>query len=144
MEVDLDEFGIELFCRAKIILNIHKPLRRTQCIKRKDGVVTMVEYKYERLPHFCFRCGVLGHSDKDYSVELPEEYENELGWGAWLKASPHKGRSKNKAEAMAMKARKQIVFVTKEAGATVASMQNKNDMEGRCGEIGGIAGEGGL
>ena len=114
VDVDVDNFGLERFCRVKVMLNIFKPLRRQQRIRRKDGVLTTIEYKYERLPYFCFRCGVLGHSDKDCSAELSAEHENELGWGAWLKASPHKGRSRNREEAMAIKARKKVLFVVKE------------------------------
>ena len=114
MEVDLDDFGLERFCRVKIMLNVYKPLRRTQRIRRKDGVLTTIEYKYERLPFFCFRCGVLGHNDKDCRADLPEACDLEMGWGVWLKASPHKGRSKHKEEALAIKARKRVLFVAKD------------------------------
>lgn len=73
LEVDVDYFGLELFCRVKMRLNIFNPLRRRQRIRRKDGDVATIDYKYEGLPHFSFRCGVLGHSDKDCNEEVPEE-----------------------------------------------------------------------
>lgn len=71
LEVDLEDLGLERFCRVKVMLNIHKPLRRKQKIKRKDGSLAIIEYKYEQLQYFCFQCGVLGHSDKDCHLELP-------------------------------------------------------------------------
>lgn len=114
MEVDVDEFGLERFCRVKILLNVSKPLRRKQRIRRKDGTLTTIEYKYERLPHFCFRCGILGHSEKDCNEDLTDEFENEMGWGVWLKASPLKGKARNKEEELAIKARRRKLFVPKE------------------------------
>nr|CCA66039.1 hypothetical protein [Beta vulgaris subsp. vulgaris] len=116
LEVDIDDFGLERFCRVKVELNIFKPLRRRQRIRRKDGAVASIDYKYERLPHFCFRCGVLGHGDKDCNAEVPEEWEKEMGWGQWLKASPYKGRGKHKEETGAIKERRRVLFVCKEEG----------------------------
>ena len=119
IEVDVDDFGLERFCRVKVLLNVLKPLRRKQRIKRKDGMVVTIEYKYERLPHFCFRCGVLGHSDKDCNVDMPDECDVEMGWGVWLKASPLKGKAKHKEEELAIKARRRVLFVPKEEKANI-------------------------
>lgn len=138
-EVDLDDFGLDQFCRVKVLLNIFKPLRRKQRIKHKDGQLTTIEYKYERIPHFCFRCGVLGHSDKGYSAERLEDCDTELGWGARLKASPHKGRSRNKEEVSAIKARRMVIFVTKDEDASMiqGKLISNQDEGARCSIQGG-------
>ena len=132
MEIDVDDFGLERFCRVKVLLNVLKPLRRKQRIKRKDGMVVTIEYKYERLPHFCFSCGVPGHSDKDCNVETQEDGDIELGWGVWLKASPFKGKTKHKEEELAIKARRKVLFVPKEekrsSGGSLPREKGKRDL----------------
>ncbi|XP_010678228.1 uncharacterized protein LOC104893789 [Beta vulgaris subsp. vulgaris] len=115
LNIDLDDLGLEKFCRVKVLLNVYKPLRRKQKIRRKDGKVSSIEYKYERLPNFCFRCGVMGHSDKDCHDATYDEDDQELGWGTWLKASPLKGRLRNKEEVVAITTRRKALFVIKEA-----------------------------
>lgn len=49
------------FMRVRVILDITKPLRRKMKLK-KGGDWMWVDFKYERLPNFCFLCGVIGHT----------------------------------------------------------------------------------
>jgi hypothetical protein len=62
MEVQFDHVGG--FLRVRVTIDIAKPLRRWVLIdsaKRKS--MDMYEIQYEHVPHFCFSCGRLGHSD---------------------------------------------------------------------------------
>jgi hypothetical protein len=52
-----------------------------------------MDYKYERLPNFCFGCGRIGHKLKDFEeIEDPDEdtyngvEEKEQAFGPWIRA----------------------------------------------------------
>lgn len=47
-----------------MLLDIEQPLKRRMKIKRSVDDSFWVTFKYERLPTFCFICGILGHSDR--------------------------------------------------------------------------------
>ncbi|KAL2899046.1 hypothetical protein RDABS01_024128 [Bienertia sinuspersici] len=98
LEVEDDESGVENFRRVRVMLDINKPLRRFQKIKTKSGEVIKVECKYERLPFFCFACGLIGHSERDCCNAQEGDRKVETGWGLWLKASPRKVISKDKED----------------------------------------------
>lgn len=51
------------FMRIRVDLPINKPLRRGGNIINSDGEKYWVSFKYERLPCFCFQCGILGHDE---------------------------------------------------------------------------------
>ncbi|KAL2930887.1 Gag polyprotein [Bienertia sinuspersici] len=82
------------------MVDVRKPLRRHQWIKDKKGNEVKIEYKYERLPYFCFACGVIGHSEKDCLYIDEEDRTKKLGWGLFLKASPRKVHSRDREEIM--------------------------------------------
>lgn len=46
-------------------------------IKKKGGDWLWIHFKYERLPSFCFFCGIIGHSDKfcELLFDNPEKGE---------------------------------------------------------------------
>ncbi|KAL8132330.1 hypothetical protein AgCh_007992 [Apium graveolens] len=52
------------FLRIKVALKVHKPLKVQMRIKKQGGDWMWVKFKYERLPSFCFYCGIIGHSEK--------------------------------------------------------------------------------
>lgn len=60
-----------------MLLDEDKPLRRVQRISMKNGGLTLVEMKYERLPTFCYACGKIGHIERDCLGSQKGEREGE-------------------------------------------------------------------
>ncbi|MBA0700469.1 hypothetical protein Goari_020591 [Gossypium aridum] len=58
---DRDNGWIEYMC-IRIIIDIHKPLRRVVHYVDKEGVELVCAIWYERLPRFCYICGLIGHT----------------------------------------------------------------------------------
>lgn len=70
----------------------------------------MLDLKYEHLLFLCFACVGMGHLEKD-CVEIDDEDKKQgLVWGAWLKASPCRGRAK---EIYRGNSRAKIIHVSK-------------------------------
>ena len=66
--LDIDKRALQTdqakFLRIRVELQIDKPLRRGGYIKNDEGERIWVDFRYERLPTFYFRCGILGHDEK--------------------------------------------------------------------------------
>jgi hypothetical protein len=60
VETDVDGIGWGEYLRVRIRLDIMKPLARGRVLKL-NGESSWIEFQYERLPTFCFRCGVIQH-----------------------------------------------------------------------------------
>lgn len=114
MEIEDDVLGLDRFRRIRLMIDVSKPLRRYQRIKDKKGKEVLVEYKYERLPYFCFACGIIGHSEKDCLKVPEEEKKKTLGWNIFLRASPRKGHTKVVQEVNHITTNRRKLFVTKE------------------------------
>ncbi|KMT11839.1 hypothetical protein BVRB_5g105350 [Beta vulgaris subsp. vulgaris] len=113
IEVESDGIAWDKSARVKVNLDVSKPLRRIQQLKTRDGRLVVIEIKYERLPTFCYECGTIGHIERDCPMEVEEGLEEEKQWGAWLRASPRKGRMKMVEETNAFLGRsKRLVFTT--------------------------------
>nr|POF19193.1 hypothetical protein CFP56_65976 [Quercus suber] len=75
-----------LSMRIRVELSIDKPLRRGGNMMSLDGEKFWVNFKYERLPTFCFLCGKLGHDDK-HCLDFSNWQSTPKQYGEWLKAS---------------------------------------------------------
>lgn len=51
------------YLQVRIAIDVRKPLKQRMKI-RKGNDEFWATFKYERLPQFCFICGMLGHSDR--------------------------------------------------------------------------------
>ncbi|XP_074360199.1 uncharacterized protein LOC141700300 [Apium graveolens] len=50
--------------RIRIAVDIGRPLKKQMRIKKLGGEWIWIQFKYERLPSFCFYCGKIGHTEK--------------------------------------------------------------------------------
>ncbi|KAE8660670.1 hypothetical protein F3Y22_tig00116951pilonHSYRG00632 [Hibiscus syriacus] len=78
------------FLRVRVEIDSSKPLRR--CVKMgvcANGDSRKCLLKYERLPSFCHKCGIIGH----VLTECPgfsDQLQQFLQFGEWLRVSPIK------------------------------------------------------
>ncbi|KAF5469007.1 hypothetical protein F2P56_013112 [Juglans regia] len=97
LEVDLakGEFEWGEFMRVRVLLDISTPLQRRKKLKLGDENYCWVRLVYERLPDFCYQCGLLGHSLRECAEFISVNAEiDQLPYGAWLRAgfsSPKRG-----------------------------------------------------
>ncbi|KAL5828003.1 hypothetical protein ACOSQ3_019835 [Xanthoceras sorbifolium] len=92
------------FLRVKVRIDITKPLKRGIRVWLEEvGLMITSPIKYEKLPKFCFACGLMGHSLKEC---LEDEARVSVingsmsKYGVWLRAAlPERGKLRPKAEA---------------------------------------------
>ncbi|KAM1333485.1 hypothetical protein PS2_009398 [Malus domestica] len=74
------------FLRAKVLVDTTMPLITGCWLPSKQKQDTWIEFSYERLQDFCYRCGRIGHMNTDCPFEQHRGGGN--GYGDWLKAAP--------------------------------------------------------
>ncbi len=58
-----EERGQEGCIRVREKLDVSQPLCRGRKARLVDGKETLISFKYEHLPNFCYWCGRLTHGD---------------------------------------------------------------------------------
>uniref|UniRef100_A0A803Q028 Zinc knuckle CX2CX4HX4C domain-containing protein n=1 Tax=Cannabis sativa TaxID=3483 RepID=A0A803Q028_CANSA len=83
--------GWGLFLRIRVGIDVSKPLLRGQMVTfpwMADDL--WLDYRYERLPDFCYECGIVGHVfDKCalFMEKIDEGKEPDLSYGPWMEGS---------------------------------------------------------
>ncbi|KAF5458418.1 hypothetical protein F2P56_022445 [Juglans regia] len=90
--VDTDSSGLcwGSFLRVKVLLDITKPLARGRQLSL-DESKSWIPFKYERLPNFCYHCGMIKHAmgiceSLDRGKTSMEGFSQQ--YGPWLRANP--------------------------------------------------------
>ena len=71
------------FLRIKVNVNTLKPLITGCWLPREGDNETWVEFRYERLQDFCYKCGRIGHANTECHFDAVK-----AGFGEWMKAQP--------------------------------------------------------
>lgn len=82
LEVDEGDDGhcAGRFVRVRVSLNINKPLQQVIWILTKHSKEEIcIILLYERLPNFCYKCGKIGHVERDYDKQETEGSESIFG-----------------------------------------------------------------
>lgn len=92
-KVDIGDKGLNLGCylRIRVIMDISQPLIQGRMVHMGGSNSQWVEFKYERLPVFCYLCGRLDHDEKEcidwirgaVSINLEDKQ-----YGRWLHVNP--------------------------------------------------------
>jgi hypothetical protein len=90
VEVDEDGFAWGKDLRIRVSIRVDQPLLRgvNLRVNEEDVEGSWFDLKYEKVPHFCFDCGCIVHSDNVCAGEKSEVQQ----WGEWLRASPKKNQ----------------------------------------------------
>ena len=72
---DKDDGGRENCMRVRMRMNINHPLCRGRKVALPTGSEALVRFKYERLPNFCYWCGLLTHAEQDCDEWLRHKEE---------------------------------------------------------------------
>jgi hypothetical protein len=96
VEVDVPENGIGWgrFLRIRVEIDVTKPLLRGKILEDGEGKPFWVDFKYEHLPIFCYRCGRIGHSGNECLEGRRSGGDRNVStnrFGSWLRAIPVRG-----------------------------------------------------
>ena len=75
------------YLRIRVTVDISRPLKRIVRLCLREGEdPEILLLQYERLPSFCFRCGILGHQLRECLeiTILSDDGKEELRYGAWM------------------------------------------------------------
>lgn len=80
------------FLRVKVKVDVSRTLCRSRKAVLEDNKEIWVSFKYEKLPNFCYWCGMVSHVNKEGKIWLASKGTTPLAkqeYGAWLRSLPY-------------------------------------------------------
>lgn len=132
VDVDGDGKASGAFLRGQVAIDIDKPLRRGVLLRMsKNEEPQWFAVQYEKLPFYCFACGVMGHSEVECDHSVERNDEGKLPYDVQLRAQDDRRRRLQSFAAAAE---------SFSSGSSSASRPSKNQY-GRHGGSRSLAGE---
>jgi hypothetical protein len=73
--------------RIKVAIDVTQALKQGWKIRKEGGDWVVLQFKYEKLGIFCFRCGIIGHTENFCAKNFEEGAAEDVAeWGPTLKA----------------------------------------------------------
>jgi len=121
MDMDRDGKASGAFLRARVAIEIAKPLRRGVLLKTKcEAEPEWFELQYEKLPFYCLSCGIMGHSELECDKPVIRSSSGKLPYDIKLRAPEvNKKKVQNFTEAAAE---------SFGSGSSAASKQSRSSM----------------
>lgn len=86
MDVDADGKASGAFLRARVSMEIDKPVRRGILLRvNKTDEPRWFQAQYEKLPYICLACGIIGHSDMECPTPVARDEDGKLPYDVNLK-----------------------------------------------------------
>jgi hypothetical protein len=93
MDVDSDGKASGAFLRARVAIEIDKPVRRGVLLRMsKSEEPKWFQAQYEKLPYYCFACGVIGHSELECQHPVARDEQGKLPYDVQLRAPEDRRR----------------------------------------------------
>lgn len=87
MDVDVDGKASGAFLRARVAMEISKPVRRGVLLRmNRTEEPRWFQARYEKLPYYCFACGIIGHSELECSNPAICDESGKLPYDVQLRA----------------------------------------------------------
>jgi hypothetical protein len=101
MDVDKEGKANGPFLRARVAIEVTKPVRRGVLVKTKrDSDPEWFDLQYEKLPYYCSSCGVMGHSHLECDKPLIRNEDGKLPYDVKLRVyDPKKKKLQSFADA---------------------------------------------
>lgn len=102
MDVDDDGKASDAFLRARVAVEVDKPIRRGILLRiNKNEDPRWFRVQYERLPYICFSCGKMDHSDLECLTPAERDENGKLSYDVQLRAPEERRRRQSFANAAA-------------------------------------------
>ncbi|CAM0905055.1 unnamed protein product [Alopecurus aequalis] len=121
-EVDVDKAGLEFndYLRVRIVLPLNKRLQTRFTTNIKGQVSPMVyPLSYERIPHFHFHCGFIGHAKEECEKKI--RGLSSLCYDSLLRCSPKHKFERRSVSTYAKPAAKKNLFFSSPTGSVGSS-----------------------
>jgi hypothetical protein len=91
-KVEASEFyeypGKKMIIKIKVAINVHQPIAAGILIGNANDGTNWIDFRYEKLPQVCFKCGLLGHAENlCHNQQL--DMQDSAPLGPWIRSNQY-------------------------------------------------------